>query len=99
MNAMIDVETELTDLTPEDFYRLYAQRLQVWRLCGNASCRRARYCRGDPFRCCRRFADWAEAVKAAAQRERDARDPAAESLRSELGGRLRRLAETMRDKS
>ena len=54
---------------------------------------------GDPFRCGRRFANWAEAVKASAQRERDERDPAAESLRSELGGRLRRLAETMRDES
>ena len=73
------------------------QRLQVWRLCGRAACRRARDCGGDPFRCCRRFAAWAEAVKEAAQRERDARDPAAEVLRSELGLRLRRLAETMRD--
>jgi hypothetical protein len=52
-----------------------------------------------PFGCCRRFADWAEAVKAAAKAGRDARDPAAEALRSELGGRLRRLAETMRDES
>ena len=94
---MIDLETELKELTPEDFYRLYAERLQLWRLCGNASCRRARCCRGDPFRCCRRFADWAEAVKASAQRECDARNPAAEALRSELGGRLRRLAETMRN--
>jgi len=93
---MIDLERELKDLTPEDGYRLYAERLQVWRLCGNASCRRAQAC-GDPLCCCRRFADWAEAVKDAAQRERDARDPKAEVLRSELGRRLRRLAETMRD--
>jgi hypothetical protein len=78
---------------------LYAERLQVWRLCGNASCRRGRWCRGDPFRCCRRFADWAEAVKVSAKAERDAGDPAAEALRSELGLRLRRLAETVRDES
>ena len=94
---MIALETDLTDLTLEDGYRLYAVRLQVWRLCGNASCRRARACRGDPLHCCRRFADWAEAVKEAAQRDRDARDPAADSLRSELGKRILRLAETMRD--
>ncbi len=93
---MIELETELKELTPEDGYRLYAQRLQFWRLCGSASCRRARGCRGDPVSCCGRFADWAEAVKASAQRDRDAGDPAAEALRSELGGRLRRLAETMR---
>jgi hypothetical protein len=83
--------------TVEDGYRLYAERLQVWRLCGNASCRRARSCRGDPLCCCRRFAEWAEAVKDAGQRERDARDPRAEILRSELGRRLVRLADTLRD--
>ena len=91
----IEIESELKELTPEDGYRLYAQRLQVWRLCSNAACRRARGC-GDPPSCCRRFADWAEAVKASAQRERDANDPAAEALRSELGRRIRRLAEAMR---
>ena len=48
---MIDLETELKALTPEDFYRVYAERLQVWRLCGNASCRRARACRGRPRLC------------------------------------------------
>ena len=31
---MIELETELKELTPEDGYRLYAQRLQFWRLCG-----------------------------------------------------------------
>ena len=94
---MNDLEAELKQLTPEDGYRLYAGRLQVWRLCGNATCRRARACRDDPLHCCRRFADWAEAVKEAGQRERDARDPKAEALRSELGKRILRLAETMRD--
>jgi hypothetical protein len=93
---MIEVETEVTDGTA-DFCRLYAERLQVWRLCGHASCLRARACRGDPLHCCRRFADWAEAVKEAAQRERDARDPAAEALRVELGRKLSRLAEAMRN--
>ena len=96
---MIDLGTELKDLTPEDGCRLYAERLQVWRLYGVASCRRARCCRGDPLRCCRRCADWAEAVKESGQRDRDAGDPAAEALRSQLGGRLRRLAETMRDET
>jgi len=81
----------------EDGCRLYAERLQFWRLCGYASCRRARACRGDPLHCCRRFADWAQAVKEAAERERGARDPAAEALRLELGRRLSRLAEAMRN--
>ncbi len=96
---MIDVETELKELTPEDFYRLYAE--------GSSSggCAAARRAGGRVSAaairsaCCRRFADWAEAVKEAAQRDRDARDPAAEGLRSELGRRLRRLAETMRNES
>ena len=96
---MIDLETELKELTPEDGCRLYAQRLQFWRLCERVSCRRARVCDGDAMLCCRRFADWAEAVKAAAQRERDARNPAVDALRSQLGLRLRRLAETMRDET
>jgi hypothetical protein len=86
----------LKDLAMEDGFRLYAERLQVWRLCSNAACRRPGACRGDALACCRRFAEWAEAVKTAAQRERDARDPAAEMLRSELSLRLRRLAEAMR---
>jgi hypothetical protein len=94
---MIEVVTESKEMALADRYRLYAERLQLWGLCGNASCRRARGCRGDPLSCCRRFAEWADAVKDAAQHERDARDPAADSLRSELGRRLRRLAETMRD--
>jgi hypothetical protein len=96
---MIDLETELKQLSPEDGYRLYAGRLQLWRLCDRTSCRRARVCSGDPFRCCRDFAAWAEAVKAAGQRERHARDPAAEALRSELSRRVRRLAETMQDEN
>jgi len=60
-DAMIDLETELQALTPEDGCRLYAQRLQLWRLCERVSCRRAGACGGDPLGCCRRFADWAEA--------------------------------------
>ena len=83
---MTDVETDLKEMALADSYRLYAERLQLWGLCGNASCRRARSCRGDPFSCCRHFAEWADAVKTAAQHERDARDPAADSLRSELDG-------------
>jgi hypothetical protein len=84
------------ELTPEDGFRLCAERLQFWRLCANAACRRARECRGDPQLCCRRFADWAEEVKAAAQQDRNARDPEAGGLRAELGRRILRLAETLR---
>jgi hypothetical protein len=41
----------------------------------------------------------AEEVKDAAQRDRDARDPETDHLRSELGRRLVRLAETLRDET
>jgi len=96
---MIDLETELKTLTPEAGFRLYAERLQVWRLCASAQCRRAQACRGDPFRCCRRCSDWAEAVKSAAILERAARDPAVEAMRSDLAQRVKRLAASMRDES
>jgi hypothetical protein len=95
---MIAVESMVTEATrTQESYRLYAERLQLWLLCERVSCRRARACRSDPLDCCRRFADWADAVRTAAQHERDARDPHAEILRSELGTRLSRLAGTLRD--
>ncbi len=97
IEAMIEAKMETPDGTVEDGCRLYAERLQVWRLCRQTSCLRARACRGDPHHCCRRFADWAEAVKAEARRERHANDPAAEALRAELGRRLSRLAMAMRN--
>ena len=90
---MIEVET---GATAERSFRRYAEKLQVWRLCAHASCGCAHACRGDPVHCCRRFADWAEAMKDAAMRERAARDPAAQALRQELGRRLSRLSEAMR---
>jgi hypothetical protein len=94
---MIEAKTEVTHKTMEDSFRLYAEKLQFWRLCRHASCFRARACRGDALLCCRRFAAWAEAVKEAAMRERYARDPATEALRLELGQRLGRLSETLRN--
>ena len=94
---MLDLETELKTLSPEQGFRLYAERLQLWRLCAARACRRAQACRGDKVRCCRRFADWAEAVKSVALAERAANDPAAQALRSELSMRLSRLAASMRD--
>jgi hypothetical protein len=96
---MIDIESELKTLTPEAGFRLYAKRLQVWRLCGSASCRRSQTCRGDPFRCCRRCSDWADSVKTAAMLERAARDPAVEAMRSDLAKRVKRLAASLRDES
>jgi hypothetical protein len=98
METMSEVDTEVTEQTVAEGCRLYAQRLQVWRLCGHAACRRARTCR-DALSCCRRFAAWAEEVKDAGQRDRDARDPEIEALRSDLGRRLVRLAETLRDET
>ncbi|MGE5260660.1 MAG: hypothetical protein ACM3MH_07260 [Actinomycetota bacterium] len=95
--TMVEFEAESKQPTAEDCFRLYAERLQLWRLCRQTSCLRAHACRGDPHHCCSRFADWAEAVKTAAMRERHANDPAAQALRAELGQRLRRLAATLRD--
>jgi hypothetical protein len=93
----IDLEAEAKTLTPEEAYRLYAVRLQVWLLCGNAACRRTRSCRGDARDCGIRLADWAEAVKEAGQRERADRDPETAALRADLTKRIERLAQTMRD--
>jgi hypothetical protein len=95
----MDLEAEAKALTPEQSYRLYAERLQVWLLCGNAACRRSRACRGDARDCGIRLADWAEAVKEAGQRERAARDPETTALRAELTKRIERLAQTMRDEA
>ena len=41
-------------LSPEETLRLIGNALCLWRLCGNASCRRARACRGRPQLCGRR---------------------------------------------
>jgi hypothetical protein len=90
------IEGESKERTLADSYRFHAERLQLWRLCHRAACRRARSC-PVPLDCGRRFAEWAEAVQTAGQRERDARDPEAEILRSELSRRLNRLAGTLRD--
>ncbi len=38
----------------EEPLRLWANVLHIWRLCGNASCLRARACRGKVRACCRR---------------------------------------------
>jgi hypothetical protein len=35
----------------EEPLRLWANVLYIWRLCGNASCRRARACRGKVRAC------------------------------------------------
>jgi hypothetical protein len=93
----IDLQNELKTLTPEESFRLYAARLQIWRLCGKASCRRAQACRGNPRLCGLALADWAEEVKLAGQIERSARDPQAIALRAELLERVERLSRTVRD--
>jgi hypothetical protein len=94
---MIDLEKELRELSPEARYRVFAEGLELWRICSSAACRRAQACRGDPSRCYRRCADWAESVTAAAKRERYANDPAAEALRADLVQMVGRLAVSMRD--
>ena len=80
---MIDFDKEAA-LPVEQRFRLWARRLQLWRLCSSGACRRARSCRGNLRRCCLRFADWGEAVQDAAQRERYANDPVAKAERDKL---------------
>jgi len=86
-------ETPVADLSRE--FRLHARRLQFWRLCSNAKCRRARACRGALRHCTQRFVDWAEAVRDCAQREFAARDPETRVLRAELETRLIRLGRSL----
>ena len=75
---------EMGDLDLSMELRLATRRLQLWRLCSNAKCRRACACRGEVRHCTLRFADWAEAVREVAQREFAARDPDTRALRAEL---------------
>jgi hypothetical protein len=44
-------DTNSTGLSLEEGMRRWGAVLKLWRLCGNASCRRARACRGDVDRC------------------------------------------------
>ncbi|MFO7478807.1 MAG: hypothetical protein R6X03_10780 [Methyloceanibacter sp.] len=91
---MIDFEKEET-LPVEARFRIWARRLQFWRLCANGACIRARACRGAPRRCVYRFADWVEAVQDEARRERAKIDPAAQALRAELKVMIERLSRSM----
>ena len=43
--------------------RFGADRICLWRLCGNAVCLRARACRGDARRCAGLVLDWLEALE------------------------------------
>ena len=54
-------------------------------------------CHTNPLCSCRRFAEWANDAKDAAEREHDASDPKIEGLRLEFGQRLLRIAGTPRD--
>ncbi len=82
-------------LPPHERFRLYARRLQVWRLCYGAACRRARSCRGDPRRCDLRIADWVDEVRMAASRELNARDPERRAQIDDLKERIARLRDSM----
>ena len=83
----------------EEGLRLYAGQLQLWRLCCNAACRRAHTCRGDPQRCATRFADWADAVKKAAQRAFNSRDPDTQSLIAALKEKIGRGGQAITDQA
>jgi hypothetical protein len=43
--------------------RLAVHLLELWRLCGKSSCRRARACRGDARRCCDMLLGWSAALE------------------------------------
>jgi hypothetical protein len=83
----------------EEGLRLYAGRLQLWRLCCNAACRRAHSCRGDPQRCGTRFADWGDTVKKAAQEEYNSRDPHTQFLIAALKEKIVRLGQAITDQA
>jgi hypothetical protein len=51
-------------LSIENALRFGADRICLWRLCGNEVCLRARACRGDVRVCAGRLADWLEALDA-----------------------------------
>jgi hypothetical protein len=91
---MIDAANE-ERLSTEERLRLYVRRLQLWRLCSHSACHRARSCRGDVGRCGGRISDWVEAVRDAAQRELNARDPERQILIADLKERIERLGRTM----
>jgi hypothetical protein len=82
-------------LSLDETLSVYARRLQLWRLCRNAECLRARACRGGLRHCTQRFADWAEAVKECGRREFAARDPNTQALRDQLAERIIRLGQTL----
>ena len=44
-------ETDTSQLSLEQGMRRWGAVLKLWRLCGHASCRRSRACRGDVDRC------------------------------------------------
>jgi hypothetical protein len=88
---------EKESLPLDERFRLWSGRLQLWRLCCSTACRRARFCRGDPRRCGGRFANWAGAVKEAARREINARDPQRQALIADLEQKIIRLGKAMTD--
>jgi hypothetical protein len=87
---MIELERLLSAPRTAEGFRLYAERLQIWRLCPRAKCRRGRACE-DAAACGGRLADWAEAVKDAARRD-PTYDPEADAIRLDLVKRLETLA-------
>jgi len=50
----VTIETETNNKTHERQLREASNFLALWRLCGNAKCRRARCCRGRALLCGRR---------------------------------------------
>ncbi len=58
-NESMTKETVRTSDSKTDL-ELAAQLLELWRLCGKSSCRRARSCRGDARVCCQSVIHWEE---------------------------------------
>jgi hypothetical protein len=73
---MTKTVTSPTDASLEKGMRVWGNALSLWRLCGNAACRRARACRGNVRLCFPRnfpllpegVRDWFEALAEARAR-------------------------------
>jgi hypothetical protein len=87
---MIDLNTK-NDLFEN--CELYAQKLEFWRLCDRGKCRRSRHCH-DWARCILRIGEWYGAMQDAANRERNANDPAHMALVEDMKQRIMRLRQS-----
>jgi hypothetical protein len=63
-DKVIAAERDGRKSSEAEILRRIADMLSLWRLCGNAACRRAQACRGRPHRCARHSTALPEGVRA-----------------------------------